>query len=157
MYDITPVTSTKSTVCGPCCMKMLLAYYGVDVTLDELLQERPVTLAGWTGKDVLEVGRAHGLDMLAYKMDAEELIKQDRPAIVWWLYKHFVVFCGVDDKGMVVLCNPAKGRYRVDPGVFKSFYTEYSFWNGEPHDLPVSDTATAEDYEAALSDLGVNV
>lgn len=134
VFDIVPVTSTRSTNCGPCCMKMLLAYYGEEVTLEQLQQECPVTIAGWTGKNLLDVGRAHGLDMTAYQMDAEELIKQDRPAIVWWLYKHFLIFSGVDENGQVVICNPSKGRYRVSVGTFRSFYSGVSFWNGEPHE-----------------------
>ena len=157
MYNVEPITTLKSTCCGPACMTMLLKYYGKNVSIEDIEQECPVTLAGWTGKNVIDVGKAHGLDMAAFQMDAEELIEQDRPAIIWWLYGHYVVFAGKDDKGQVVICNPSKGRYRIAPDTFKSFYSGVSFWNGEPQPVPASETATAEDYEHALSELGVNV
>lgn len=135
MFDVIPVTSPKPTDCGATCMKMLLAYYGQDIDLNTLIRECNTRLIGCTGKDLLRVGRDHGLDMVAYKMDAEELVRQDRPAIVWWRYNHWVLFAGCDDEGKVVICNPDKGRYRMSFGTFKSFYTEVSIWNGEPHDL----------------------
>ena len=134
MYDVVPVTSPKATDCGPTCLKMLLAYYGEEVPLDQLIEECHTRLIGCTAKDVMAAGRLHGLDMRAYKMDADELMRQDRPAVIWWMYNHFVVFCGLDADGKVVICNPDRGRYRVSAGTFASFYTRVALFNGEPHD-----------------------
>ena len=152
MYDIEPITTPKSTACGPACLAMVLKYYGEETSIDALINERPATVAGWTGKDVLHVGRAHGLEMVAYQMDAEELIRQDRPAIVWWLYSHYVLFAGKDEQGQVVICNPGRGRYRVSADVFKSFYSGVSFWNGEPQPLPDEPPADYGERIAALED-----
>ena len=132
IYNVIPVTSARQTDCGATCLKMLLAFYGTDVALDQLINECNTRLVGCNAKDVVRVGKAHGLDMHIYKMDADELIKQDRPAIIWWLNNHFVVFSGVDDDGKVVICNPDRGRYRVSKGIFRSFYTNISLWNGTP-------------------------
>ena len=139
MFDVIPVTSPRPTDCGATCMKMLLSYYGQDADLDELIRECNTSIIGCTGKDLLRVGRAHGLDMTAWKMDAEEVIRQDRPAIIWWMYTHWVVFCGADENGKIVICNPDRGRYRVSPGTFTSFYTGVALFNGEPHDLPAGE------------------
>jgi ABC-type bacteriocin/lantibiotic exporter with double-glycine peptidase domain len=159
MFDITPITSPIPVDCGPTCLKMLLAYYGTEVDLDTLIKECNTRIAGCSAKDLNRVGRAHGLDMKAFEMDAEELIRQDRPAIVWWKYDHWCVFCGKDDSGKVVIVNPDRGRYGMSAGIFKSFYSGVSLWNGEPEDLPepVSDEATAADYTEALEMLGVEV
>ena len=139
MFDVKPVTSPKPTDCGATCLKMLLDYYGVDVPLADLIKECNTRITGASGKDLNVCGRKHGLDMVAFKMDAEELVKQDRPGIIWWRYNHWVVFCGQDETGKIVICNPDKGRYRMSFGTFKSFYTEVGLFNGEPHDLPVGD------------------
>lgn len=136
MYDVTPVTSPRQTDCGATCLKMLLDYYGQDVPLDQLIEECNTRLIGCTAKDVIRVGKAHDLDMMAFQMDAVELMRQDRPAVIWWMYNHFVVFCGLDDDGKVVICNPDRGRYRVSPGTFRSFYTRVALFNGDPQDLP---------------------
>ena len=136
MFDVIPVTSVKPTDCGATCLKMLLAYYGTDVDLDKLIRECNTRLIGCSAGDLLRVGRAHGLaDMKAFSMDAEELIRQDRPGIIWWKYGHWCVFCGQDEAGKIVICNPDRGRYRMSASLFAAFYTGVSLWNGEPHDI----------------------
>ncbi len=69
-------------------------------------------------------------------MSADELIRQDRPAVIWWRYGHWCVFCGQDDQGRVVICNPDRGRYGIDPGSFASLYSGVALFNGEPEPLP---------------------
>lgn len=138
MFDVIPITSPNPTDCGATCMKMLLAYYGEDVPLDDLIKECNTRIIGCTAKDLLRVGRAHSLDMKAFKMDPEELVRQDRPSIIWWKYSHFVVLCGQDDEGKIVICNPDLGRYRMSFATFASFFTEICLFNGEPSDLPTA-------------------
>lgn len=143
MFDITPVTSAKPLDCGPTCLKMLLAYYGIEVELDQLAEECGITVSGCTGADLMRVGRAHSLDMQCYSMDADELVRQDRPAIVYWRYSHFVVFAGRDTDGRVAICNPDRGRYRMTEGTFAAIASGLDdhpgqvigIFNGEPHDI----------------------
>lgn len=134
MFDIDPVTSGKPTDCGGTCMKMLLAYYGQDVPLEQLIVECNTGITGCTGKDLLLCGRAHGLDMKAWQCDAETVFRSDRPEIIWWMYNHWVVYGGLDEDGKVVIYNPDRGRYRVSKNTFKCFYTGVSLSNGEPQD-----------------------
>lgn len=134
MFDVELVTSKQDVDCGPACMKMLLGYYGTDVSLDDLIEECGTWIGGCSGKDLLRVGRAHGLDMKAFRMEAAELIRQDRPAIVWWRYTHWIVFCGKDDNGNVVIANPSRGRYWIDVESFSKLYSGVSLWNGNPEE-----------------------
>ena len=134
MYDVTPVTSRKQVDCGATCMKMLLNYYGQDAELKDLILECKTRLIGCSAGDLKRVGNAHGLDMIAYQMDAAELIRQDRPAIVWWKFGHWCVCCGRDEDGNVVICNPDRGQYRMKADTFASFYSGVALFNGEPVD-----------------------
>ena len=136
MFDVNPITSTRPTDCGATCLQMLLAYYSVDVPLEQLIEECDTRIVGCTGKDIIVAGRMHGLDMKAYQMDAAEVARADRPSIIWWKYSHWCVCCGMDEDGKVVICNPDKGRYRMSEGMFKSFYTGVALTNSEPQDLP---------------------
>ncbi len=136
MFDVLPVTSPKPMDCGATCLKMLLAYYGQDVELDELAKKCNTRIIGCTAADINRVGLEYGLDMKAFRETAEDLMKQDRPAIIWWKYAHFVVFCGLDEDGKVVICNPDIGRYRMSKETFSCFFTEIALCNGTPEDLP---------------------
>ena len=136
MFDIIPVTSTRPTDCGATCLKMLLSYYGIEAELDALVKECNTGIIGCRGKDLCVAGRTHGLDMKAWKGDAEDVLTCDRPAIIWWMYSHWVLYGGLDDAGKVVIYNPDKGRYRISAGIFASFYTGVAITNGMPEDLP---------------------
>ena len=157
MFDVIPVTSSREMDCGPTCLKMLLAYYRTDVPLDDLIRECNVTIGGCSAGDLNRAGTAHGLDMKAFRMDAVELIRQDRPAIVWWKYGHFCVFCGCDEVGKVVIANPDLGMYRMSAGMFSSLYSGVALFNGDPEDLPEPVNPDTSDLaEAAMILLGVS-
>ena len=134
MYDVKPVVTAHSTACGAAVMRMLLDYYGIDVPLDQLIEELNVRIIGCTGADLLHVGRAHGLDMTAYKVDAAELSQLDRPAIIHWRGHHWCVFCGVNERGQVVIANPSRGRYGIDRGSFETLYSGTALFAGAPLD-----------------------
>lgn len=143
IYDVNPVTSEKPLDCGPTCLKMLLAYYGTDVPLGTLVEECGLTLVGATGKTLMEVGRSHGLDMQCWSIDADEVLRQDRPIIVHWKFGHWVVFCGTDGDGRACICNPDIGRFRMSPETFMAYATGLDdhpgqvvcLSNGEPKDV----------------------
>ena len=143
MYDVKPVTSKGELDCGPACLKMLLDWYGIDVPLDQLTEECGVKLDGCSAADLLRVGRAHGLDMTAWRMDADEVARQDRPSIVWWRYQHFCVCCGSADDGRVAICNPSRGRYRMGADTFASLYSGVVLFAGEPADRGAEDNVDA--------------
>lgn len=140
MYDVTPVTNPHTTDCGATCLRMLLLYHGIDVPLERIVRECNTRLIGCSAADLLRVGRAHGLGMTAYKVDADELMQLDRPAIAHWRHAHWVVFCGMDDRGYAVIADPDKGRFGIDPGTFAALYSGVALFNGDPMDgIPAED------------------
>lgn len=144
MFDVKPITSPRPTDCGATCLAMLLDYYGTEVPLEDLIRECNTRLIGCTAADINRVGRAHGLDMRAWEEDAASLLAQDRPAIIWWRYSHWCVFCGLDDNGDVVICNPDRGRFPLDADSFATLYSGVALTNGEPQDLPFPDMTPPE-------------
>lgn len=136
MFDVKPVTSPRRNDCGPTCLKMILDYYGTEIPLEQLIGECGLKYAGCSMGDMKRVGNAHGLNCIPYKMDAEEVVRQDRPSIVWWRYNHFCVCCGLNDAGDVVICNPDRGRFPIDFGSFEAIYSGVAMFNGEPTEEP---------------------
>lgn len=135
MYDVKPVTTATANACGPASLKMLLNYYGVDVTLEDLIRECCTGIIGCTAADLIRVSNKHGLDMHGYKTDADAVMKQDRPAILFWKFTHYVVFCGMNDKGEPVICNPSCGRFAISVDAFTRFFSGIELCNGRPDDV----------------------
>lgn len=124
MFDIKVVTSTAATDCGPCSLTSLLNYYGIDATLDDVKKKAPASLCGWSAGDILRAAKAFGLEETkAYKSDADSVIETEAPCICFWSYNHWIVYCGLDDNGRVVICNPARGRYSIDLDFFKALFS----------------------------------
>lgn len=156
-FDVKVTKSKSAADCGAACMVSLLAYYGIDVTLDEMIQECKITVNGCNGRNLKEAAAAHGLEMIAWKEkdadfpviapDAERrgtnvaTLHEDRPAICWWKYNHFLILCGLDERGRVILMNPARGKYTVSQSLFNSFYSGVSFTIGEPQWAPGEEPA----------------
>lgn len=135
MYDVKPITSDKPTDCGATCLKMLLDYYGIEADINQLIIDCNTRLIGCTATDVMRAGRLHSLDMKAYKTDVDGILNVDRPAIIWWKKKHFCIFCGIDEAGRIVICNPDRGRYRMSKSLFRSWYSGVALFNGIPEDI----------------------
>lgn len=145
MYDVTPVTTPHQTACGPTALKMLLSYYGHDVPLDELISECGITVTGCSAATLLRVGLAHGLEgMAAYQETAEDALKMDRPAILWWRYVHYVVFCGLNDQGEPVICNPSSGRFPISREAFARHFSGVALTNGAAEDYVPAAEQNAE-------------
>ena len=162
MYEVNPRTSGKSAACGPVSLQMLLEYYGVIVDEETLIDECNTRIVGASASDLCRVARLHGLnDIMAVQQPPEELIRQDRPCIVWWRYVHWVVFCGQDEKGDVVICNPSLGRYTLDAESFKALCTGIEpgtvicVANGMPQDSAETPTPTqrVNELESAVVEL----
>lgn len=151
MFDVKPITSPIKYDCGATCLKMLLAYYNIEVDLETLIKDCNTTYRGCSGGDILRAARKHGLeDIMAWKEkdapfppstpEAKEIdvptLEEDRPAIVWWKFNHWCVLCGKDDDGKVVICNPDRGRYRMSESLFNSYYSGVSITKGIPEKLP---------------------
>ena len=140
MFEIPFTSQTRTTTCGPACLKMLLDYYGHDVAMDTLVEECHVSVDGCTATDLLRVGRANGLpSMAAYRTDAASVLRQDRPAILYWRGNHFLVYGGLNDKNEPVLYNPGRGRYAIDAESFSKLYSGIILSNGIPTDIPPED------------------
>lgn len=162
MYDVTPITSPHETDCGATCLKMLLDYYAVTADLNDLTEGCRTGIFGCKASDIKRVGNAKGLDIKAFRMDWEELICQDRPAIIWWKHDHFCVFCGMDEKENVIVNNPDTGRYRVPITIFRFLYAGVAMFNGTPENteaklLPerVSDLSLVADMALVNSEIAL--
>lgn len=123
IFDVKPYISDKAIDCGPASLKMLLSWYDIEADINALRKDCKLKTIGCTAADIKRAAKKHGLVTGVYKTDADTLLSDTYPSICWWRKEHFLVFCGVDDRGLVVVCDPYKGRYRMSIEFFRLCYS----------------------------------
>lgn len=108
--------------CGAACLAMTLGYYGRQVSLDQLRTSMGVGRDGATASALLEAARSQGLRGRAVSMDIDGLPFLSPGAILFWKFRHFVVFEACDKYGVRVV-DPAAGRRTVPADQFGRFFT----------------------------------
>lgn len=115
----------EATECGAVSLKLLLAYYGKFVTIDELRYTCGITRDGASCKKLIDAAEKYGVTLTFTNWDRDALISQySGPTIIWWDFNHFLIFEGFRNSKFY-LSDPAIGRRIVDEETFYSKYTDY--------------------------------
>jgi len=133
----------SSADCGPACLAMVLGYYGVQARIDDLFAATGMPPGRYISFDqLMGVGRSCGVEF-AYSAgnaldDLKGWIDAGKPALALVQYRywsrhrppitqdsiqgpHFVVVVGYDDRGHVVVNDPAYWGARRQEGQRKAY------------------------------------
>src|SRR5262245_19114610 len=102
----------EAVECGPASLAMVLAYHGHHAPLSEVRQECGVSRDGSTAKNILAAARRYGLETDAIRVEPEELVDVEVPAILHWRMEHFVVLERWTPRAAHIV-DPALGRRAV--------------------------------------------
>lgn len=115
----------EATECGAVSLKLLLAYYGKYVTIDELRYTCGITRDGASCQKLIDAANKYGVGLTFVNWDRDTLIKEyNGPTILWWDFNHFLIFEGYKNESFY-LSDPAIGRRVVDEETFYAKYTDY--------------------------------
>ena len=120
--------------CGPTSLRMVLAYFGVEVDeaiISNLAGTKPIV--GTTPEKLLEAAHKLGLkgtwNIESSLQDIQEYIEQGTPVIVNWFYDddgHYSVVIGINKK-TIVLLNPDNGKKKTfDRQTFTRVWFDFS-------------------------------
>ena len=98
--------------CGAACLTMILRFHGCFVPLAEMRAACGISRDGASVAALGRAARSYGLEVQAYRLEAEALDQVALPAILHWQGYHFVVLEAVDRKGGRI-CDPQRGRCRL--------------------------------------------
>jgi len=101
---------------------MTLGYHGRRVTLEDVRLAVAIGRDGVTAGMLVEAARYFGLCARAVTIEIEGLTSLTPGAILFWEFRHFVVFDHVDTD-CVVIVDPAKGERRVQMQEFGRAFT----------------------------------
>lgn len=108
--------------CGPAAMASVLAFYGKQVSLEDIRSSIGDGRVGTTAESLLRVGRAHGLRGRGVRVEIEGLKQLPTAAILYWEFRHFVVFERLR-RNFVEIVDPAFGRRSVPIEQFRKAFT----------------------------------
>ncbi len=116
------VLQLEDTECGAAALAMILAYHGLRVPLEELRIACGVSRDGSNAGDLVTAATDYGLDAQGYSCDLDDLRTFDAPAIIFWQFRHFLVFEGFTRRGVQVN-DPAGGRRILSDSEFTEGFT----------------------------------
>ena len=133
-----PYIHQRKDTCGAAALAMVLQYWGVAVSHDEVAGEllKP-ELRGIAGSQLAAFAAGRGLTAVAHAGDVDHLrdhVGKGRPMIVAWAMgrgrHHDVVVIGFDDKhGRVIVHDPARGAARhVALETFRRRWAGAGYW-----------------------------
>jgi ATP-binding cassette, subfamily B, bacterial len=108
--------------CGAAALAMVLGYHGRTVPLDELRIALGAGRSGSNASSLLEVGRSYGLRGRGVRLDVDELGHLPCGTILYWEFRHFVVFEKLYRNNVVVV-DPAFGRRSIPMDKFRKAFT----------------------------------
>jgi ABC-type bacteriocin/lantibiotic exporter with double-glycine peptidase domain len=110
------------TDCGAAALAMVLGYHGKQVPLDELRRAIGTGRGGSSAASLLRIGRSYGLRGRGVRADLEGLEFLPPGSILFWQFRHFVVFQKAN-RDNVQIVDPASGRRTVPMAEFSRVFT----------------------------------
>ena len=112
----------EAVECGAAALGAVLAYHRKYVPLEELRLECGVTRDGVKASNILKAAARYGLDGHGYKVELSTLDTVPTPSIIYWAFKHFVVYEGRTSAGFHIN-DPGTGHRVVPHDVFDKEFT----------------------------------
>ncbi|MDN3580914.1 peptidase domain-containing ABC transporter [Mucilaginibacter flavus] len=104
--------------CGPACLKMIAAFYGIDVEISFLRDICNTSRIGTSTGDIIHAAEETGLKGMVFKTTADYLNShQPFPCILHWRKNHYVVLYRIRNQKYII-ADPGHGLIVLNQGEF---------------------------------------
>jgi ATP-binding cassette subfamily B protein RaxB len=108
-----PLTmQAEASECGIACLCMVSAYFGNSIALRQMRASMPASQQGLSMHQLIEYAQNLGFSSRAVKLELQDLVHLQRPAILHWNFTHFVVLTKVTRR-FIYINDPALGERKL--------------------------------------------
>ncbi|MDD2890679.1 MAG: cysteine peptidase family C39 domain-containing protein [bacterium] len=127
------ITNYQKYGCGPSALKIFLDKLNISVPIEEIAQLSETNKGVTTMLGLKKAASSKGVEMLGVRTTYDFLKQQKTLAIVYIEDNHFAVFESVDNKGNVILLDPAAGRIKMSKKSFCKVWKGIALIINEQH------------------------
>ena len=102
------VRQAEAAECGLACLAMVCGFHRRPVSLNTLRHQHPVSMKGMTLKTLMETAEKLGFGSRPLRLELEQLIGLQTPAILHWNMTHYVVLKKAT-RSRIVIHDPGQG------------------------------------------------
>jgi len=112
----------EAVECGAASLGIILSYYGLFRSLEELRLQCGVSRDGSNARSIVEAARHYNMETRGFRCKIEDLTKHRMPLIIHWNFNHFLVLEGIKG-GYAYLNDPGSGHRKVPMDEFRNSFT----------------------------------
>lgn len=116
------VRQRDSMQCGVACLAMISNQYGKNISLSEVSNYCHAQVSGVSLKSIYDGAKAIGLNSWASRISVNNLLQSNKPCILHWNQKHFVVLYKVKQGKKFYIADPGKGLIKYNRDDFESHW-----------------------------------
>lgn len=116
------VRQRDSMQCGVACLAMISNQYGKNISLSEVSNYCHAQVSGVSLKSIYDGAKAIGLNSWASRISVNDLLQSNKPCILHWNQKHFVVLYKVKKGKKFYIADPGKGLIKYNRDDFESHW-----------------------------------
>ena len=132
--------------CGVACLAMISCHLGKKISLTEVSNYCHARTTGVSLKSISDGAKAIGLNSWASCISVDKLSHGDKPCILHWNQKHFVVLYKVKDGNVFYVADPGKGLITYHREEFERHWVSTK-GNGQHMGIAMFFEPTSEFYE----------
>lgn len=132
--------------CGVACLAMISCHLGKKISLTEVSNYCHARTTGVSLKSISDGAKTIGLNSWASCISVDKLSHGDKPCILHWNQKHFVVLYKVKDGNVFYVADPGKGLIKYNREEFERHWVSTK-GNGQHMGIAMFFEPTSEFYE----------